>query len=191
MESVGENDEFDYDNFTAIIVGFIFIHNDLKKIHNKLKSRYPYTNIVIINPDFVFGKEHIHGIFRIINEELKRKTEKNIKSLEVEFMLRLCLTDQISNAFEILNHNITNRFIVILFSNKDKLPIHQDIVDELKEFGEVSKENMVKMTNEKKNKIINVLLNKEIKDFGIDLVTDNKKFLNFLIERSAISLKYS
>ncbi|MDQ4073637.1 MAG: hypothetical protein M3162_04950, partial [Thermoproteota archaeon] len=117
---MGENDEFDYDNFTAMLVGFIFTHNDLKKIHDKLKARYPYANIVITNPDFVFGKEHIHGILRIINEELKRKTEKNIKSLEVEFLLRLCLTDQISNAFEIIKNNKTNRFIVILFGSKDK-----------------------------------------------------------------------
>src|SRR3712207_5491361 len=110
MKQVGENDEFVYDNFTAIIIGFIFTqkHNDLKRIHDKLKARYPYTNFVITNPDFVFGKEHVHGIFRIINEELNRKTEKNIKNLEVEFLLRLCLTDQISNAFEMTNNNITN-----------------------------------------------------------------------------------
>jgi tRNA threonylcarbamoyladenosine modification (KEOPS) complex Cgi121 subunit len=185
------NDEFDYDNFTAIIKGFIFTHNDLKTIHDKLKSKYPNTNVVIINPDYVLGMGHIHGILRIINEELNRKTEKNIKSLEVEFLLRLCHTDQISNAFKIINHNKTDKFIVILFGNKSGLPDLRDVIDELKEYGTESKEDLITSTNEKKNKILNVFLNKEIKDFDIDMVNDNEKFLKFLIERSAISLKYS
>ena len=98
-------DMHDYGELKVLIKGFFLLDNNIKKLYGYLKSTHKDVNVVIVNSNIVFGLEHIFGILRIIHTEMKIGKEREIKNFEIEFLLRICYTDQISNAFNILNDN--------------------------------------------------------------------------------------
>ncbi|MGN6613578.1 MAG: hypothetical protein ACTHKC_00880, partial [Candidatus Nitrosocosmicus sp.] len=73
-------------------------------LYDLIKAKFKNINIVFINPDFIFGLDHILGIIRIIKENSKREEKGIIKNSDIEFLLRICYTNQISTAFEKLEH---------------------------------------------------------------------------------------
>lgn len=182
-------DIYQYDEINVMVKGFFLLDNDIKKLYNSLKSIHNDINIVIVNANFVFGIEHIFGILKIINEEIKRKEERVIKNFDVEFLLRICYTSQISYAFQLLNDNKTNDFIFILFS-KNLTDIKKIYID-LKNYGEEDISNsLIQISEAKKLNILKFFFNKDLNDLGnLSIIKDDLKFQNFLIERSAIVLK--
>jgi tRNA threonylcarbamoyladenosine modification (KEOPS) complex Cgi121 subunit len=189
MEEEYLKDVYQYDEINVLVKGFFLLDNDIKKLYNSLKSIHNDINIVIVNANIVFGIEHIFGILKIINEEIKRKEERGIKNFDVEFLLRICYTSQISYAFQLLNDNKTNDFIFILFS-KNLTEIKKIYID-LKNYGKEDTSNsLIQISESKKLNILNLFFNKDLKDLGnLSIINDDLKFQNFLIERSAIVLK--
>ena len=182
-------DIYQYNEINVLVKGFFLLDNDIKKLYNNLKSIHNNINIVILNANIVFGIEHIFGILKIINEEIKRKEERGIKNFDVEFLLRICYTSQISHAFQLLSDNKTNDFICILFS-KSLSDIKKIYID-LKNYGEEDVSNsLIQISESKKLNILKLFFNKDLKDIGnLSIIKDDLKFRNFLIERSAIVLK--
>jgi tRNA threonylcarbamoyladenosine modification (KEOPS) complex Cgi121 subunit len=182
-------DIYQYDEINVLVKGFFLLDNDIKKLYNSLKSIHNDINIVIVNANIVFGIEHIFGILKIINEEIKRKGERGIKNFDVEFLLRICYTSQISYAFQLLNDNKTNDFIFILFS-KNLTDIKKIYID-LKNYGEEDISNsIIQISESKKLNILKLFFNKHLNDLrNLSIIKDDLKFQNFLIERSAIVLK--
>lgn len=165
----------------------LYNNNDLKELYNKIKPKYKNTNIILINASLIYGLEHIKGILRIINEEISRKNFTLIKNNEIEFLLRLCHTNQILNAFKIIkDSNIDNNIVVILFAKS--LIDFKPIVKEIKING-VEDDTLINASDFKKTKITNMLFDKNIKDKNIHLFKDEDKFINILIERSALAVK--
>ncbi len=182
-------DIYQYEELNILIKGFFLLDNDIKKLYDNLKSIHKDINIVIVNANIVFGIEHIFGILKIINEEIKRNEKREIKNFDVEFLLRICYTNQISYAFQLLSDNKTNDFICILFS-KSLSNIKKAYID-LKNYGEEDIPNSLIQTSEaKKLHILRLFFKKDLKDLGNSfIIKDDLKFQNFLIERSAIVLK--
>jgi tRNA threonylcarbamoyladenosine modification (KEOPS) complex Cgi121 subunit len=189
MEEEYLKDVYQYDEINVLVKGFFLLDNDIKKLYNSLKSIHNDINIVIVNANIVFGIEHIFGILKIINEEIKRKEERGIKNFDVEFLLRICYTSQISYAFQLLKDNKTNDFIFILFS-KNLIDIKKIYIN-LKNYGKEDTSNsLIQISESKKLNILKLFFNKDLKDLGnLSIINDDLKFQNFLIERSAIVLK--
>ena len=175
-----------YGETKVLVSGFLLLDNNIKKLYDILKADHKETNIVIVNSDIVFGLEHVFGILRIINEEMRLKTHRGITNFDVEFLLRICYTNQILSAFKILNDSKNNNFVCILFS-KCISNIEQAYTD-LKRYGKENND-LLKISQAKKLHIINLFFKKDLKDMNTALINDDLKFQKFLIERAAIALK--
>jgi tRNA threonylcarbamoyladenosine modification (KEOPS) complex Cgi121 subunit len=116
---------------------------------------------------------------------MKIGKQREIKNFEIEFLLRICYTDQISNAFKILDDNKNYNFICILFSNS--LASVKDAYAQLKNFGNENSD-LIQTSEAKKMHILEVFFKKEVKDSNNQFIKDDQKFQQFLIERSAISV---
>jgi tRNA threonylcarbamoyladenosine modification (KEOPS) complex Cgi121 subunit len=179
------NDMHDYGELKVLIKGFFLLDNNIKKLYGYLKSNHKDVNVVIVNSNFVFGLDHIFGILRIIHTEMKIGKEREIKNFEIEFLLRICYTDQISNAFNILSDNENYGFICILFSNC--LSSIENTYLHLKNFG-IENSSLIQTSEAKKSHILRVFFKKDLKDLNNQFIKDDQKFQQFLIERSAISV---
>lgn len=178
-------DIYDYGELKVLIKGFYILDNNIKKLYATLKSNHKDVNVVIVNSNIVFGLEHIFGILRIIHTEMKIGKQREIKNFEIEFLLRICYTDQISNAFKILNDYKNHNFICILFSNR--LSDIENTYIQLKNFG-IENSDLIQASESKKIHILQVFFKKDPKDSNNRVIKDDKKFQRFLIERSAISV---
>jgi tRNA threonylcarbamoyladenosine modification (KEOPS) complex Cgi121 subunit len=179
------NDMHDYGELKVLIKGFFLLDNNIKKLYGYLKSNHKDVNVVIVNSNIVFGLEHIFGILRIIHTEMRIGKEREIKNFEIEFLLRICYTDQISNAFNILNDKENYGFICILFSNC--LSSIENTYLHLKNYG-IENNSLIQTSEAKKSHIIQVFFKKDLKDFNNQFIKDDQKVQQFLIERSAISV---
>ncbi len=187
-ESKEENikDIHTYGEIKVLVRGFVFLDNNIKKLYDRLKANHKETNIVIVNSNIVFGLEHIFGIIKIINEEMKSKAHREIKNFDVEFLLRICHTNQIFSAFKILNDSKDNNFVCILFSKciANIEHAYRDIKNHGKENND-----LYQISQTKKLHIINLFFQKDLKYTNTTFVNDDLKFQRFLIERAAIALK--
>jgi len=177
---------YHYGELKVLVKGFFLFDNNIKKLYDYLKSKHKNINIVIVNSNVVFGIEHIFGILNIINEEIKRKEEREIKNLDIEFLLRICYTNQISNALEILNENKNNNVVCILFSKY--LSNIERAYGDLKNYGKEDN-GLIQLSDDKKLQIIKLFFKKDLKNSDIFIIKDGHKFQKFLIERAAIALK--
>lgn len=175
-----------YGETKVLVRGFSLLDNNIKKLYDILKSDHKETNIVIVNSNIVFGLEHIFGIIRIINEEMRVKAHREITNYDVEFLLRICYTNQILSAFKILNDSKNNNFVCILFSKCISNVEHAYM--DLKGYGKENND-LLKISQAKKLHIINLFFKKDLKDMNTALINDDLKFQKFLIERAAIALK--
>jgi len=178
-------DMYDYGELKVLIKGFFLIDNNIRKLYDILKSNHKDVNIVIVNSNIVFGLEHVFGILRIIHTEMEIGKQREIKNFEIEFLLRICYTDQISNAFKILDDNKNYSFICILFSKS--LSSVKDTYIQLKNFG-IESSDLIQTSEAKKLHILEVFFKKDVKDSNNQFIKDDQKFQQLLIERSAISI---
>jgi tRNA threonylcarbamoyladenosine modification (KEOPS) complex Cgi121 subunit len=178
-------DMYDYGELKVLIKGFFLLDNNIRKLYGILKSNHKDVNIVIVNSNIVFGLEHVFGILRIIHTEMEIGKQREIKNFEIEFLLRICYTDQISNAFKILEDNKNYNFICILFSKS--LCSVKDTYTQLKNLG-IENNDLIQTSEAKKLHILEVFFKKDVKDSNNQFIKDDQKFQQFLIERSAISI---
>jgi tRNA threonylcarbamoyladenosine modification (KEOPS) complex Cgi121 subunit len=178
-------DMYYYGELKVLIKGFFLLDNNIRKLYGILKSNHKDVNIVIVNSNIVFGLEHVFGILRIIHTEMEIGKQREIKNFEIEFLLRICYTDQISNAFKILEDNKNYNFICILFSKS--LCSVKDTYTQLKNLG-IENNDLIQTSEAKKLHILEVFFKKDVKDSNNQFIKDDQKFQQFLIERSAISI---
>jgi tRNA threonylcarbamoyladenosine modification (KEOPS) complex Cgi121 subunit len=178
-------DLYNYGELKVLIKGFFLLDNNIRKLYGALKSDHKDVNIVIVNSNIVFGLEHVFGILRIIHTEMEIGKQREIKNFEIEFLLRICYTDQISNAFKILEDNKNYSFICILFSKN--LSSVKDTYTQLKNLG-IENSDLIQTSEAKKLHILEVFFKKDVKDSNNQFIKDDQKFQQFLIERSAIAI---
>jgi tRNA threonylcarbamoyladenosine modification (KEOPS) complex Cgi121 subunit len=205
------NDLHQCDDLKILVKEIYILDINIKKIYNDIKFNYKDINIVIVNPNIVFGLEHILSIIKIINGKLKRNKKREIKNPDIEFLLRICYTDQIANAFQKLNdakdkNNKDSKFICIFFSKnssdienalKDlkKYDLQENALKEKKPEDEVNNrtiktDSLIGISNQKKQYILKNFFKKELEDVNeLFFIKDNFKFQKFLIERAAIAIK--
>jgi tRNA threonylcarbamoyladenosine modification (KEOPS) complex Cgi121 subunit len=196
------------DDLTIFINDITLLDIRVGDLYDLLKAKFKNINIVFINPDIIFGLDHILGIIKIIKENSKREEKGIIKNSDIEFLLRICYTNQISTAFEKLEHckrsddNNNNSFIYILFSKSLSDIKNASTFVERYDSGEKdgaekdAEENteiintLIGMSDNKKAFILKLFFNKELKDVrDLFFIEDNNKFQKFLLERAAISLR--
>ena len=174
------------DALNAIIAGISFFDTDVRNIYDKIKSEDKTINIIFVNSKLVYGFDHILGILKIINEEEKRKIKSNIKSVEIEFLLRICYTNQIKDALKSnFGDNKNKNFVVVLISELGtKL---SNTLDALMSYG-IEDSNLIHADTTKKDYIFNHFFKDKFKVNSYLLLNNEEKYLKFLIEKAAISL---
>jgi tRNA threonylcarbamoyladenosine modification (KEOPS) complex Cgi121 subunit len=201
----GKDNTFQLEDLTVFIKGIFLAHSNVSKVYDSFKDKFKNINIVFIDPNIIFGLDHIFGIIKIIKENSKREGKKMIKNPDIEFLLRICYTNQISLAFEKLGYNKSfdnngTRFIYILFSEyssniekaSEYIDSHKIKEEEEEEIARKREEKSVllEMSENKKKYILKVFFNKDFKDAqNLFFIKDNVKFQKFLIERAAIALR--
>lgn len=174
------------DSLKAIIVGFCFSDAYVKNTYDEIKSEDKTIHIIFVNSKLVYGIDHILGILRIINEEEKRSIKSNIKNVEIEFLLRICYTNQIKDALKANFGDSKNKaFVVVLISKLgDKL---SNTLDTLRSYG-IEDSNLISPSTSKKDYILNYFFKDKFKGNSRLLLNNEEKYLKFLIEKAAISL---
>jgi tRNA threonylcarbamoyladenosine modification (KEOPS) complex Cgi121 subunit len=126
------------------------------------------------------------GILKIINEEDKRNIKSIIKNVEIEFLLRICYTNQIEYAIKSNFGDTKNKnFVVVLISKlEDKLG---NIRDLLMPFG-IENSNLISPDDIKKDFILKYFFKDRFKGNYHLLLNNEEKYLKFFIEKAAISL---
>lgn len=175
-----------YDEFIVSVKGFILIDSDIKKLYDSLKSNYKDVNVTIINANLVYGFNHLNGVLKIIDEEKRRRCNIQIKNIEIEFLLRMCYTNQITKALKINQLEEQNKnFVFVLFAN-NKNSI-SNIFNTIGQIGTEANE-LILATEAKKSYIIDLFFKDKIKDRNIPIIKDDGKFIKFLVERAAIAM---
>ena len=174
------------DTLEAIVAGFSFFDTDVRNIYDNLKSKDKTINIIFVNSKLVYGLDHILGILKIINEEDQRNIKSNVKNVEIEFLLRICYTNQIKYALKSNFGDSKNKtFVVVLISKlESKL---RNTLGFLSSFG-IEDSNLIRPDTTKKNYILNCFFKDKFKGNSHMLLNNEEKYLKFLIEKAAISL---
>lgn len=189
-----------------------FFDSNVKRVYEEIKTKPAYNkmDLVFLRSNLVFGLEHIIGIMKILNERKKRNSISDIKNIEIEFLMRVCCTDQISEALKINFGDKSNKDYVVIILSDDVQKL-KDIQREFERYGTVISNNntktksdsgnnshqkmedknddLIAADNTKKEFIIDMFFKEKIKDPNAELLKSDAKFLKFLIERAAISLK--
>ncbi|MDF0680441.1 MAG: hypothetical protein P0116_05695 [Candidatus Nitrosocosmicus sp.] len=174
------------DTLNAIVAGFSFFNTDVRNIYEDLKSKDKTINIIFVNPKLVYGLDHILGILKIINEEDQRNIKSNVKNVEIEFLLRICYTNQIKYALKSnFGDSMNKNYVVVLISKMEsKL---SNTLSFLSSFG-IEDSNLILPDTTKKNYILNSFFKDKFKGDSHLLLNNEEKYLKFLIEKAAISL---
>ncbi|TVP40247.1 KEOPS complex subunit Cgi121 [Candidatus Nitrosocosmicus arcticus] len=184
---VGDNKRIiSLDTLKSIIVGFSFFDTDVRRVYDELKSEDKTINIIFVNSKLVYGWDHVLGILKIINEEEKRNIKSGIKNVEIEFLLRICYTNQIKDALEANFGDSKNKtFVVVLISKfGDNL---SNTLGTLMSYG-FEDSNLVVSNTTKKDYILNCFFKDKFKGNSYLLLNNEEKYLKFLVEKAAISL---
>jgi len=185
------NDLYSCGELKILIKGFNPNSQDIKSIYDKIKNTHKSTNIIILRPELIFGLEHILGIIKIIYEESERD-DKKLKNIDVEFLLRICYTNQIKYALDILKCENKNNFdgyiVYILFSKSSDL-----LMDAYRDMIKLGKDhdaaNLIQISQFKRSFILEQFFKKELKFLeNNNILKNDDDFQKFLIERAAIAL---
>src|SRR5688500_15138322 len=79
------------------ITGVQRIMHDPGKLVDMLRAQYSNVSVQAVNPNAVYGEEHVLGVLRIVLEAEKRKIMLTNRR-ETELLIRLTGTNQIAEA---------------------------------------------------------------------------------------------
>ena len=156
-----------------IIPMSFFSDSNIKEVYNEIKAnpKFNKAELVFLNSKLVFGYEHILGIMQILNERKKRNIISEIKNREIEFLLRVCCTDQISEALKANFGDRSNRnFVIIIISDDDH--VLQEIDTEFAKHGTIEYKSgtqakikdLIIADTHKRDYIIEMFFKEKIKD---------------------------
>jgi tRNA threonylcarbamoyladenosine modification (KEOPS) complex Cgi121 subunit len=128
----------------------------------------------------------VFGILKIINEEKKRNIKMDIKNVEIEFLLRICYTNQIKSALSAnFGDNQNKSFVVVLVSTlANKL---SNTLGTLRSYGNED-DNLIVPNPLKKDYILNYFFKDKFKDNSHLLLNNDERYLKFLVEKAAICI---
>jgi tRNA threonylcarbamoyladenosine modification (KEOPS) complex Cgi121 subunit/molybdopterin converting factor small subunit len=164
-------------NIHASIIGVRRIAGDVGKLIDGLRAEHNGVSIQAVNADAVYGTDHLLGIMRMTLEAEKRKIMLANKR-EIELLLRLAFTNQISDAMKRagLKKNTAGCFVAL---SRDREKLHR-FSEKIKSEFEVD-DWILKANIQKKIMQANLL--------GLTAKFDDYRFLQYLLERAAILAK--
>lgn len=187
----------------AKIISMTFSDSNVKHVYQEIKHNPKYKkkiDLVFLNSKLVFGLDHIVGIMKILSERKKRNIISEIKNLEIEFLMRVCCTNQISEALTANFGDESNKdFVIVIISDDENtfleiekdfakygIPVPESIGNNLS--IKTKNNDLISADNHKREFIIDKFFKEKIKDSNSPVLISNTEFLKFLIERAAISI---
>jgi len=163
--------------FYVSIIGIITIMNDPGTLVDNLRAIEQDLSIQAVRASAVYGTEHILAVIRIVLEAEKRRIMLANKR-EMELLIRLACTDQISEAINRagLKKNMPGCFIVM---SKDWTKLQQFAGYVKKNFD--IDNSVLKSDDEKRVRLSSLL--------GLNTTIEEKEFIKYLVERAAIVMK--
>jgi len=169
--------DYTIDGNHVLIIGIRSVEGNAGKLVDRLRSEHKNLSIQALQADAVYGTEHPLEILRMTLEIEKRKIML-ANSPEVEFLLRLACTDQISEAIERVGLKSGAAGCFVVFSQNreelgrfsDWIQIHFEVDDSTLEPSSQKKAALTKALRLKTN-------------------LDDDTFLKHLLERAAILVK--
>lgn len=187
----------------AKIISMTFSDSNVRHVYQEIKDNPKYKkkiDLVFLNSKLVFGLDHIVGIMKILSERKKRNIISEIKNLEIEFLMRVCCTNQISEALTVNFGDESNKdFVIIIISDDENtfleiemdfarygLPVPESIGNNIS--TKTKNNDLISADEHKREFIIDKFFKEKIKDSNSPILISNTEFLKFLIERAAISI---
>ncbi|HEX7031647.1 MAG TPA: KEOPS complex subunit Cgi121 [Nitrososphaera sp.] len=167
------------DGYSASVIGVRNIAEDPGKLLDRIRAdnNDAIISIQAVNAESVYGVDHVMGVL-LMTLEAEKRNIMIAKRSETELLLRLGLTDQISEAIVRVGLKKGNAGCFIAFSKDAKV---------LKQFSEkVGSEfevdaSVLEPAMQKRTKLSDLL--------GIKTKFDDREFLQYLLERAAILVK--
>ncbi|HZE77875.1 MAG TPA: KEOPS complex subunit Cgi121 [Nitrososphaeraceae archaeon] len=167
--------------FVSIVCVGPIARTEINRFINEIRNTFCGIFMQFITPDVIYGIEHLIGVFKITMESKKR----NIliaKSTEMDFLLRLSCTNQISHALKYAGMLEQGYWCIVTSSaDKKQLFIASDYV---KKAFPVVPQSILNPTKKKRSIISSHIRLPTDKTFLND---DN--FAEYLIERAALIIK--
>ena len=156
------------------ITGVQKISHDPGKLVDMIRSQHNNVSIQAVDANAVYGEEHMLGVLRIALEAEKRNIMITNRR-EIELLIRLAGTDQISDAIRRagLKKDVAGCFIAFSQDNEALCQFEQWINSAFDLNNSVLKPN-----EDKRNRLASLL--------GSPTKLDNREFLQYLLEKAAI-----
>ncbi|MDQ4051030.1 MAG: MoaD/ThiS family protein [Thermoproteota archaeon] len=161
-------------SYHVSITGIQNITHDPGELVDMIRGQYKNVSIQAVNADVVYGEQHIMGVLKIALEAEKRKIML-ANSCEMELLIRLAGTDQISEAIRRagLKKGVAGCFIAFSQDNKALRQFEEWIKSKFDLSGSVLEPN-----ENKRIRLASML--------GYPVKLNNGKFLQYLLEKAAL-----
>ena len=169
-------------SFVSIVCVGSVERMELNRFVNEVRKTFCNIFVQFVAPEVVYGIEHLLGVLKITMES-KRRNILIAKTTEMDFLLRLSCTDQISLALKYAG--IQNRaYGCIVTSSTDKQQL-LSVGNYIKSVFPSASQSVLNPTKKKRNLIsshIHLSTDKTI-------LNDDNLFAEYLIERAALIIK--
>ena len=169
-------------SFVSIVCVGSVERMELNRFVNEVRKTFCNIFVQFVAPEVVYGIEHLLGVLKITMES-KRRNILIAKTTEMDFLLRLSCTDQISLALKYAG--IQNRaYGCIVTSSTDKQQL-LSVGNYIKSIFPIASQSVLNPTKKKRNLIsshIHLSTDKTI-------LNDDNLFAEYLIERAALIIK--
>jgi molybdopterin converting factor small subunit/tRNA threonylcarbamoyladenosine modification (KEOPS) complex Cgi121 subunit len=159
------------------ITGVQTILDDPGKLVDTLRAQHSNVSIQAVNPNAVYGEEHVLGVLRIVLEAEKRKIMLTNRC-ETELLIRLTGTNQIAEAIRRAGLKKDTAGCFIAFSQDSKLL--RQFESQLKNEFHLN-DSVLKPSEDKRIQLASML--------GFATKLDDSEFLQYLLEKAAILIR--
>ena len=159
------------------ITGVQRIMHDPGKLVDMLRAQHSNVSVQAVNPNAVYGEEHVLGVLRIVLEAEKRKIMLTNRR-ETELLIRLTGTNQIAEAIRRAGLKKDTAGCFIAFSQDS---------ESLRQF-----ESQLKSEFDLNDSVLNPSEDKRIRlasMLGFPTKLDDSEFLQYLLEKAAILIR--
>ncbi|HEY9387724.1 MAG TPA: KEOPS complex subunit Cgi121 [Nitrososphaeraceae archaeon] len=158
---------------------------DIREFLNKIRNMSDRVHIQAINANAVYGIKHILGVLKITLENESRGMIISSKA-EIDFLLRMSYTNQISLAIENVGLKKFLPSCVIIYSKDKKELIRiRDVIVKLLQ----NVDNRILESNEKKWRFIFHMIGLKKNQNSLALTQNKNLLTSYFIERAALVMK--
>jgi tRNA threonylcarbamoyladenosine modification (KEOPS) complex Cgi121 subunit len=155
---------------------------ELNRYVNEVRKTFCNIFVQFVAPEVIYGIEHLLGVFKITMESKKR----NIliaKTTEMDFLLRLSCTDQISLALKYAGIPDRGYGCIVTSSTNEKQLL--SVSNYIKSVFPIASKSILNPTKKKRSLISSHIYLSTDKTF----LNDDNFFAEYLIERAALIIK--